>query len=126
MAAYKNPFRGQRSPGSNKPSRPKAFRKKKSDEERKDKRVPKKKSPWAVLGAVSSFAAVWLFTIFKVQDDSKQKRLSDKLILKSLLFKPLVYTDHAICRMNCRYALLPPPPNNLVIISALEALCVVC
>jgi len=28
------------------------------------------------------------------------------MILKTLMFKPVVYTDHAICRMKCRYYVL--------------------
>lgn len=102
MGAYKNPFGGQRKPGSNKVSRPKQFAKKKGHRANED-RSPPKKSPWALLGAVGSFAAVWVFTIFKIQSDSKQKTLSDKTILRTLMFKPVVYTDHAICRMKCRY-----------------------
>jgi hypothetical protein len=105
MGAYRDPFGGQRKAGSNKASRPKQFRKKKNDGANEDRR-PSKKSPWALLGAVGSFAAVWVFTIFKVQSDSKQKTLSDKMILKTLMFKPVVYTDHAICRMKCRYYVL--------------------
>ena len=104
MGAYKNPFKGQLAPGSNKPSRPKQFLKKQSNSADEDRRSPKKKSPWALLGAVGSFAALWVFTIFKVQGDSQQKRLSDKRILNTLMFKPVHYTDHAICRMKCRCA----------------------
>ena len=102
MAPYKNPFGGQRKAGSKKAFRPKQFRKTKSDGANEDRRTPRK-SPWALLGAVTSFAAVWVFTIFKVQGDSKQKALSDKTILKTMMYKPVVYTDHAICRMKCRY-----------------------
>lgn len=105
MGAYKNPFGGQRKPGGNRASRPKQYRKKKGDGANEDRRPPTR-SPWALLGAVGSFAAVWVFTVFKVQSDSKQKTLSDKMILKTLRFKPVVYTDHAICRMKCRYYVL--------------------
>ena len=101
MKAYKNPFGGRRNPENRKAPRQKQFRKKKA---KGDGNQPSgnKRSPWGLLGAVGSFAAVFIFTIWKSQEDSKTKRLSDKRILNAMMFKPMVYTDHAVCRMKCR------------------------
>ena len=101
---YKSPLRGQRGIGSKKAQRPKRFRKDKSAESSKEKKARKPRSPWGLFGAVASFAAVWAIAVFRMQADSKQKRLSDNLLLKTLLSKPMIYTDHAICRMKCRCA----------------------
>lgn len=100
---YKSPFRGQRGIGSKKAQRPKRFRKDKSAESSREKKARKPRSPWGLFGAVASFAAVWAIAVFRMQADSKQKRLSDNLLLKTLLSRPMIYTDHAICRMKCRF-----------------------
>ena len=102
MGAYRNPFGGQRAPSSSKVSRPKQFRKNKSDRASKDRNAPKKTPLLALLGVVGSFAAMWSFTVFKLHGDTKQKSESDRKILKSLMYKPILYSDHAICRMKCR------------------------
>lgn len=102
MRAYKHPFGGQRAVGNRKAPRQKQFRKNKAKGDG-DRSTGKTKSPWGLLGAVGSFAAVFIFTIWKSHEDGKTKRLSDTRILNTLMFKPMVYTDHAICRMKCRF-----------------------
>lgn len=101
MKAYKNPFGGRRAPGDRRAPRQKKFKKKKVKGDG-DQPSGSKRSPWGLLGAVGSFAAVFIFTIWKSQEDSKTKRLSDKRVLNAMMYKPMVYTDHAICRMKCR------------------------
>lgn len=101
MRAYKNPFRGQRRPDAKGANKQHHFRKKGKRDE--GKKGPHKKSVWGLLGAVGSFAAVWVFTVWKLRDESKQKQLSDRPILNRMLLSPMTYTDHAVCRMKCRF-----------------------
>ena len=73
--------------------------------------TPKKWSPWEVLGCIGSLA-VWGWAVYKIQRDSNVKvdthsvihrdLDANKDLLKSLLLKPLEYTQHATCRMGCR------------------------
>lgn len=102
MRAYKNPFRGQRKPQAKGAAKQHQFRKK--GKANNDKQNPKKRSAWGLLGAIGSFAAVWVFTVWKTRDESKQRQLTDRPILNRMLLTPMTYTDHAICRMKCRYA----------------------
>lgn len=101
MRAYKNPFGGKRAAGNRKAPRQKQFRKNKAKGDG-DGSFRQRKPPWGLLGAVGSFAAVFLLTIWKSQEDSKKQRLYDKKILNTMMYKPMVYTNHAICRMKCR------------------------
>lgn len=100
MRAYKNPFRGQRQPQAKGASKQHHFRKKGKGND--SKKGPRKKSVWGLLGAVGSFAAVWVFTVLKLRNEGKQKKLSDRPVLNRMLLTPMTYTDHAICRMKCR------------------------
>lgn len=111
MRAYKNPFRGQRQAGAKGAAKQHHFRKKKHAKD--DKSGPHKKSAWGLLGAVGSFAAVWIFTVWKLRDESKQKQLTDRPILNRLLLTPMTYTDHAVCRMKCRYSTTVQEITNL-------------
>ena len=123
MRAFKKRAGGRLKAGRNKASRPKRFKKAKSGSTQ-DKQ-PKKWPPWAVLAGIGSFA-LWGWAVYKIQRDGEVKHYNDEVanrnskvkdssnkvinrnsdanreVLKALLLKPLVYTEHATCRMDCR------------------------
>ena len=71
---------------------------------------PKKKSrpkgdgnnPWALLGAVAGLVAGWGFFALGLGRKSKSDRRGEQIALRSLLLKPMAFTDHGLCRMDCR------------------------
>jgi hypothetical protein len=47
-------------------------------------------------------AAAWIFGALQISSQKKSKASKDKMLLARLLRKPLKYTEHALCRMDCR------------------------
>ena len=61
-------------------------------------RKKKERSVWGLVAAVGSFAALFGWTLLSRGKAAK----ADRRILDSMLAKPLRYTEHASCRMDCR------------------------
>lgn len=111
---YKNPLSGARPADSNKANKLKKFKKKKepknsggggSGEEgggggggggsKKSRR-----SVWGFVGLAAGLAALWVYV---VGGQRKAKQDRDKRILTSMLRRQIKYTEHAACRMDCRW-----------------------
>lgn len=55
------------------------------------------------LGLICAVAGAWLFGVSSVLQKKRSKAVTDGTILISILNKPINYTEHAKCRMDCRY-----------------------
>lgn len=100
-----NPFAGSRPASSNTkaPRLPKAPKKRGSGGDGDGgPRKKKERSVWGLVGAVASFAALFGWTLLSRGKAAQRQRLADRRILNSMLAKPLHYTEHASCRMDCR------------------------
>ena len=62
-------------------------------------------SSWGLVGIVASAAAVWLFGAWQIGQNKAKKARSDASYLTQMLALPLRYTEHAQCRMDCRWEL---------------------
>ena len=62
-------------------------------------------SSWGLVGVVASAAAVWLFGAWQIGQNKAKKAGSDASYLTQMLALPLKYTEHAQCRMDCRWRL---------------------
>ena len=62
-------------------------------------------SSWGLMGVVASAAAVWLFGAWQIGQNKAKKARSDASYLTQMLALPLKYTEHAQCRMDCRWRL---------------------
>lgn len=69
-----------------------------------------KKGKWSggfglgTLGLICAVAGGCLFGVSSVLQKRRSKAASDSSVLTSILNKPMKYTEHAKCRMDCRYA----------------------
>lgn len=59
----------------------------------------KDKSFWGLLAAGAGFAALWAWNVWA----RVQQRQDDRHILDAMLRLPLAITEHAACRMDCRF-----------------------
>lgn len=65
-------------------------------------RNAKERSPWGLLGLVAGVAGAWLLGAWHIGQQRVQKGRGDRVALARLLANPLKYTEHALCRMDCR------------------------
>ncbi|CAL8462505.1 g2038 [Coccomyxa elongata] len=93
-----NPFRGKRTLGNSNKA-PRRSRKRNSKGSGKNSG----KNSWGLLGLAVSITAAWLFGAWQIGEHRTKKKQYDKLTLAGLLSKPLKYTEHALCRMDCRH-----------------------
>ena len=63
-------------------------------------------STWGLVGIVASAAAAWLFGAWHIGQGKAKKARGDASYLTQMLAVPLKYTEHAQCRMDCRFYLL--------------------
>ncbi|EIE23976.1 hypothetical protein COCSUDRAFT_53173 [Coccomyxa subellipsoidea C-169] len=92
-----NPFRGKKTLG-NTTKAPRRSRKDKSKGPRKSG-----SSPWGLFGLAASIAAAWLVGAWHIRDQRTRKYQVDKNTLARIMSKPMKYTEHAQCRMDCRH-----------------------
>ncbi len=59
-------------------------------------------STWGLLGLATSLLGAWLFGAWHIGQQRGRKAQADGVTLSRLLEKPLQYTEHAKCRMDCR------------------------
>ena len=57
---------------------------------------------WAPLLTVVSFGALWGLSMLYFARQDAQKHKQDPVLLRSMRQKPVNFTEHAKCRMDCR------------------------
>jgi hypothetical protein len=70
---------------------------------------PKRAGPLALGGLIVSIAAAWAAAAWRIGLQRSGKAKADRRLLNSALALPLRFTDHALCRMDCRRAAGMPP-----------------
>jgi hypothetical protein len=70
---------------------------------------PKRAGPLALGGLIVSIAAAWAAAAWRIGLQRSGKVKADRRLLNSALALPLRFTDHALCRMDCRRAAGTPP-----------------
>ncbi len=65
---------------------------------------PRRGGPLAIGAIIVSVAATWLFSVLRIGQQRACKARADRLTLDNALTKPIKYTEHALCRMDCRHA----------------------
>lgn len=102
----KNPFAGKQRLGSgNKAPKPPKKKKKAKEGDGSGSGSSKKsqRSFWGLVAVGGALAAFWAAAVVQLKK-AKEKRLAiDRVTLGGLLRKPVHYTEHAKCRMGCRY-----------------------
>ena len=70
---------------------------------------PRRGGPLAIGALIASVAATLLLSAWNISWQRSGKARADRATLEAAAAKPLKYTDHALCRMDCRhsYPLLP-------------------
>lgn len=86
----KGPFQGKQRPGQL-PRRKKAGAK-----------GSKKGGVWGLVGLLSSFAGAFAWALLRQRSQKRQYLGSDSAVLSSMLQRPLRWSEHAVCRMDCR------------------------
>ena len=64
---------------------------------------PKRGGPLAIGVLIASVAATLLLSAWNISWQRAGKTRADRATLKAAAAKPLKYTDHALCRMDCRH-----------------------
>ena len=90
MGRNKSPFPGKQRPGQ----LPKRKKFEKGDK--------KKGSAWGLVGLLGSFAGAFAWALLRQRSGRQQAVGSDRALLSSMLQKPLRWSEHAVCRMDCR------------------------
>ncbi len=86
-------------PGSKAGKLPKFRKQKRQQQDGEDNTRRKTRSVWGLAGLFVGLASLLTYV---VGTQRKQKRTRDRHILTNMLRRPLVYTEHAACRMECR------------------------
>ena len=63
---------------------------------------PKRGGPLAIGALIASVAATLLLSAWNISWQRTGKARADRATLEAAAAKPLKYTDHALCRMDCR------------------------
>lgn len=58
--------------------------------------------PWGFLALVTAVAGAWFLGVKSTISSRKEKRRESRGALAGLLAKPMSYSEHAKCRMDCR------------------------
>ncbi len=93
MGRNKGPFRGKQRSGQ----LPKRKKLEKGDR--------KKGSSWGLVGLLGSVVGAFAWAVLRQRSGRQQALGSDRALLSGMLQKPLRWTEHAVCRMDCRSAL---------------------
>ena len=64
---------------------------------------PKRGGPLAIGALIASVAASLLLSAWSISRQRAGKARADRATLEAAAAKPLKYTDHALCRMDCRH-----------------------
>ena len=64
---------------------------------------PRSGGPLAIGALVASMAATLLLSAWNISRQRAGKAQADRAMLDAAAAKPLKYTDHALCRMDCRH-----------------------
>jgi hypothetical protein len=86
-------------PNSSKASKLPKFKKQRKEGDGSDRK--KSRTLWGLAGLFVGLASMLAYV---VGSQRKQKRERDRGILNGMMRRPLVYTEHAACRMECRWA----------------------
>lgn len=76
------------------------FKKVKTTGDEGKARAKAQRSVWGVVGLLAGLSSLFFWV---TSQKRKQKQVRDKTVLSNLLRKPLSYTEHAACRMECRW-----------------------
>jgi len=101
MPRAKDPFRGKR----------RGFATERAGKQKKLNKKKKKgggegkprRSSWGLLGLLTSLAAGAVAVLGFQGQANKRKREEEAPLLTRMLMKPLEYTEHGACRMDCRF-----------------------
>ena len=83
-------------------------------------------SSWGLVGIVASAAAIWLFGAWQVGQNKAKQARNDASYLTRMLALPLRYTEHAHCRMDCRFDLSLPSHTVFYVHSVTRMLIIAC
>ena len=65
---------------------------------------PRRGGPLAIGALIASVAATLLLSAWNISWQRTGKARADRAALEAAAAKPLKYTDHALCRMDCRHS----------------------
>ncbi|KAK9818143.1 hypothetical protein WJX72_007775 [[Myrmecia] bisecta] len=92
----KNPFRGKQRLGDYKAA-------KGAKPKSQGKRPKRQGGPWGLVAVVGAFAVFFTGKLLYDRQKQKEHLQASRLILAGMRTKPIKFTEHATCRMGCRF-----------------------